>query len=70
MQDISNKRQPGKSPERSQAPLWFVAAGLAIVLFSRGMKDEMIGDVLAWFGGACSVVALLYWVVRPKHGLR
>jgi hypothetical protein len=70
MQDISNKRQPKKSPERSQTPLWFAVAGLAIVLLSRGMKDEMIGDVVAWFGGACSVVAMLYWAVRPKHGMR
>jgi hypothetical protein len=69
MQDIWSKRRPQKPPERSQAPLWFVAGGLAIALYSRSMKDERIGDVVLWGGVACSVVALLYWFFRPKHGL-
>ena len=70
MQDIWNKPRPKKPPERSQVPLWFVAIGLGIVLFSHGIKDEMIGNVVFWFGVACSVVAALYWVFRPKHGVR
>lgn len=69
MQDIPNKRGPQKAPERSQVPLWFAVVGLAIVLFSRSMRDEMIGDVVAWLGGACSVAAILYWIFRPKHGI-
>jgi hypothetical protein len=69
MHEFQNRRQPRKTPEPTQTPLWFVAIGLAIVLFSRSFQNEMIGEVVFWFGVACSVVALLYWVFRPKHGL-
>jgi hypothetical protein len=69
MEDLPNKRRPAKAPERSQSPLWFVAVGLGIVLFSHGLKDEMIADVVFWAGIACAAVALLYWGYRPKHGL-
>jgi|APFre7841882630_1041343.scaffolds.fasta_scaffold118619_1 hypothetical protein len=69
MQDLPNKRRPVKPPERSQTPLWFVAVGLGIVLFSRGMKDEMISDVVFWLGVACAAVAILYWGFRPRHGM-
>jgi hypothetical protein len=64
-----DKRKPRQAQERSQTPLWFVAGGLAIALYSRSMKDEMIGDVVFLFGLACAVVALLYWFLRPRHGL-
>ena len=70
MLEVPNKRQPQKSPERGQGPLWFVIIGMVIVLFSRGVKDEMIGEIVFWFGVIFSVVALLYWVFRPKHGVR
>lgn len=69
MQDMPNMRRPKKSPERSQAPLWFVVIGLAIALYSRGIKDEMIGNIIFWFGVVCSVVAMLYWGFRPKQGM-
>lgn len=64
------QRQPPKAPERGQAPLWFVIIGMVIILFSRSVKDEMIGDVVFWFGVVFSVVAMLYWLFRPKHGFR
>ena len=69
MHDFQNKRRPEKPPERNPTALWFVAGGLAVALYSHGMKDEMIGNVVFWFGLACSAVALIYWAIRPKHGL-
>lgn len=69
MENDTNKRKPQRTADRSQTPLWFVAGGLAIALYSRGMKDEMIGDVVFLLGIACAVVALLYWALRPRHGL-
>jgi len=69
MQDAPNKPRQQTPPEPSQAPLWLVAVGLAIAVYSRGMKDEPVGNVVLWFGLAFSVVAFLYWVFRPKHGL-
>ncbi len=66
MSEGLKKRQP---PEPSQKPLWLVAVGLCIALYSRTMKDENIGMVVLWFGLAFSVVSLLYHFLRPKHGL-
>jgi hypothetical protein len=68
MQDSTNKRRPSPA-SRSQTPLWFVAGGLAIAVYSRVMKDEAVGDVVLFFGLAFATVALVYWLVRPKHGL-
>lgn len=70
MPEGSKKPPSRQAPERSQAPLWFVIAGLAIAVFSRGMRDENIGDVVFWFGAVFAVIAFLYWLIRPKHGLR
>ncbi len=70
MSEGANKRRPAKSPEPSQVPLWFVIIGLGVALYSRTMKDENIGDVVFWFGVVFSVCGLLYWVIRPKHGMR
>lgn len=69
MSEGEKKRQQAKAPEPSQTPLWLVAVGLCIAIYSRTMKDENIGMVVLWFGLAFSVVSLLYWLFRPKHGL-
>ena len=70
MQDVSNKPGQQKTPERNQKPLWFVVVGLGIALFSRSMRDEMLGEVVFWLGVAFSVFAMLYWLFQPKHGFR
>jgi hypothetical protein len=62
--------QNRRSPERSQKPLWFAVVGLAISLFSETIKDQMIGDVVMLFGVCFTVIALAYYVLQPKHGLR
>jgi hypothetical protein len=68
MPQVLNKRPP-KAPERSQTPLWFVAIGLAIALLSRGVEDEIIANLVFWFGVVFSIVAALYWIFHPKHGV-
>jgi hypothetical protein len=67
MSDGLKKRQ--QPPEPSQTPLWLVAVGLCIALYSRTMKDENIGVVVLCFGLAFSVVSLIYYFFRPRHGL-
>ena len=69
---MDDKPAPRRGPapkQRSETPLWFVAIGLAIAVFSRFMTDEMIGDVVMWFGLVFAVIAMVYWIARPKHGL-
>jgi hypothetical protein len=68
MANVSNKR-PQASDDNNQGPLWFSIAGLLVVMFSRVMQDEMIGDVVAWVGAAFTLIGLFYWFARPKHGL-
>ena len=63
---LKKREQP---PEPSQTPLWLVAVGLCIALYSRTMKDENIGVVVLGFGLAFSVVSLIYYFFRPRHGL-
>jgi hypothetical protein len=58
-----------QTPEPSQTPLWLVAVGLCIGLYSQTMKDENIGTVVLLFGLAFSGVSLIYYFFRPKHGL-
>ena len=70
MSEGAKHRNPLKAPEPSQAPLWFVIVGLGVALFSRGMNDERIAQVVFWFGVVFSFVAMLYWAFRPKHGMR
>ncbi len=70
MSEGANPRRPVKPPEPSQAPLWFIIVGLSVALFSRGMNDENVATVVFWLGVAFSVGAMIYWVARPKHGLR
>jgi len=70
MSEGANQRKPLKAPEPSQGPLWFVIIGLGLALYSRGMNDEQIAQVVLWLGAVISFVALLYWAFRPKHGLR
>ncbi len=70
MSEGASQRKPVKAPEPSQAPLWFVIVGLGLALYSRGMKNEMIGEVVFWLGVVFSIIAMLYWVFRPKHGMR
>jgi len=67
MSDGLKKRQ--QPPEPSQTPLWLVAVGLCIALYSRTMKDENIGVIVLCFGLAFSVVSLIYYFFRPRHGL-
>lgn len=69
MTNITNRKMPKTEEERSQTPLWFAIAGLLIVMASRSMADEMIGDVVALVGAAFTFMGLLYWFVRPRHGL-
>jgi hypothetical protein len=69
MQNVSNKPGRQKVEERGQGPLWFAIAGLLVIMFSRGMQEEMIGDVVAWLGAAFAFIGLFYWFARPKHGL-
>ena len=68
-EDQKNDRRKVVAPEPSQTPLWLVAVGLGVALYSHTMKDENIGVVVFWFGLAFSVVSLIYWLFRPKHGL-
>ncbi len=70
MSEGASQRKPVKAPEPSQTPLWFIIVGLGLALYSRSLHDENIGEVVFWFGVAFSVIAMLYWVFRPKHGLR
>jgi hypothetical protein len=69
MQNVTNKRAPQRGEEQSQGPLWFAIAGLLVVMASRVMQEEMIGDVVAWVGAAFTFIGLFYWFVRPRHGL-
>ena len=69
MQEVPNKRQP-ETPPRSQGPLWIAIVGLVVTIYSLGMKDEMIQDVVFWFGLVCAVIGVLYWIIRPQHGIR
>ncbi len=55
--------------EHGQGPLWFAIAGLLVIMLSRVMQDEMIGDVVAWVGAAFTGLGLFYWFFRPRHGL-
>lgn len=68
MQKTSDKRLAGAESE-GQGPVWFAVAGLLVVLFSRSMQDEMIGDVVAWVGGAFTLLGLVYSFFRPRHGM-
>ncbi len=67
---IAGKGAPGQSEQRGQGPLWFAIAGLVVVIFSRIMQEEMIGDVVAGVGFAFTLGGLFYWFVRPTHGMR
>lgn len=69
MQKTSNKQIAGSAEDAGQGPVWFAVAGLLVVLFSRSMQDEMIGDVVAGVGGFFTLVGLFYWFFRPRHGL-
>jgi hypothetical protein len=68
MQKTSDKRAV-RSEDAGQGPVWFAVAGLLVILFSRSMQDEMIGDVVAWVGGAFTLLGLVYSFFRPRHGL-
>lgn len=68
MQKTSNKRL-ADGHDQGQGSVWFAVVGLLIVLFSRSMQDEMVGDVVAWVGGACAMLGLFYAFFRPRHGL-
>lgn len=62
----------GKTPppkERGQKPLWFAIGGLLISVFSFGLGDMQIADVVFWAGGVFAAIAMIYWFVQPTHGL-
>ncbi|PPD45045.1 MAG: hypothetical protein CTY15_05540 [Methylocystis sp.] len=67
---MAGKPTGKQSEERKQGPLWFAIAGLLIVMLSRTMQEEMIGDVVAWVGAAFTLIGLFYWFARPNHGMR
>lgn len=69
MEGSSKKRVAGSEDEKGQGAVWFAVFGLLVVMFSRSMQDEMIGDVVAWVGGAFTLLGLFYWWFRPRHGL-
>jgi hypothetical protein len=69
MTNITNRKTPASEEERGQGSLWFAIAGLLVVMASRSMGDEMIGDVVALVGAAFTFLGLLYWFFRPRHGL-
>ncbi len=58
-----------QNQERSQKPLWFSIGGLVVSVFSYGMNDLMVGDVVFWVGLCFAAIALIYWFVNPRHGL-
>lgn len=68
MQKVSGKRELHQNGERSQTPLWFAIVGLLIIMASRVMQDEMIGDVVVWVGAVFTVISLIYYFARPRHG--
>jgi hypothetical protein len=67
LSNLSKKRS--EKTERSQRPLWIAIGGLLISVFSYTMKDLQIGDVVFWFGVVLAAIGVLYWFIRPKHGL-
>jgi hypothetical protein len=69
MQKISNRAGRPAAEERGQGPLWFAIVGLLVIMFSRSMEEEAIGDIVAWVGAAFAFIGLFYWFVQPKHGL-
>lgn len=69
MQKASNKRVLRGEEEGGQGPIWFAVAGLLVIMLSRAMQDEMIGDIVAWVGGAFTLLGLVYSFFRPRHGL-
>ena len=69
MQKSSNNRAANIGEEGGQGPVWFAVVGLLVVMFSRSMQDEMVGDVVALVGGAFTLLGLFYWFFRPRHGL-
>jgi hypothetical protein len=67
---MSHTRNPPPPEEQSQTPLWFAIGGLLVSLASFGLGvDPMVGDILFWTGGVIAVIALIYYFVRPTHGL-
>jgi hypothetical protein len=33
------------------------------------MKDLMLGDVVFWFGVVLAFIGVLYWFIKPRHGM-
>jgi len=62
------KKRPAEK-ERSQRPLWIAIGGLLVSVLSYTMRDLMLGDVVFWFGVVLAFIGVLYWFIRPKHGL-
>jgi len=62
------KKRPAEK-ERGQRPLWIAIGGLLVSVLSYTMRDLMLGDVVFWFGVVLAFIGVLYWFIRPKHGL-
>lgn len=63
-----SKKRPAEK-ERGQRPLWIAIGGLLVSVLSYTMRDLMLGDVVFWFGVVLAFIGVLYWFIRPKHGL-
>jgi hypothetical protein len=62
-------KKPPAEQERGQRPLWIAIGGLLVSVISYTMRDLMLGDVVFWFGVVLAFIGVLYWFIRPKHGL-
>jgi hypothetical protein len=63
-----SKKRP-EERERSQRPLWIAIGGLLVSVISYTMKDLMLGDVVFWFGVVLAFIGVLYWSIKPRHGM-
>lgn len=68
MTEPANTKTP-QNKERDQKPLWYAIGGLVISLFSFSMQDQQISVVVFWFGAVFAVIAIIYWLVQPTHGV-
>ncbi|HYA79384.1 MAG TPA: hypothetical protein VED87_00450 [Methylocystis sp.] len=65
---LESMKPPRKPLERSQTPLWFVAGGLGVALYTRIGGESQIHDVVFWLSLVMAGVALVYWIINPRHG--
>ncbi len=56
-------------PERDRKSLYAAIVGLLISLYGLNMSDEFMGNVVFFFGAACAVIGVVYWIFQPRHGM-